>query len=247
MRKASIRHYEALDYSGNESLNTICSNLSFAGRDLKKIVITSCSSSEGKSFLSMQIMQNLAKRGKRVVLVDADLRKSFLVSKYGIVTEGDMTGLAHYLAGYCGADDALYETNCYGACMMPAGRDVANPVPLLDTPYFSELLDYLAARFDVVLVDAPPIGLVIDAAEIARNCDGALFVVEYNKTRRRELLDARRQIEQSGCQILGCVINKVTFNSISAKKYYNKSYYSHYNSEYYRKPASAKRPRVHKK
>ena len=237
MKLATIKSFGAMDYAGNEAVNAICSNLSFAGRDLKKIVITSCNAGEGKSFVTMQIARNLAKRGRRVVVVDADLRRSFLIKRFGMETDEPWKGLAHYLAGYNGLEDVLYATNLAGLFFVPAGRDISNPLPLLDTHCFSELMDRLTELFDVVLVDAPPVGLVIDAAEIGRACDGVLFVAEYNKTRRRELAEARDQMMQSGCPILGCVINKMTFDSLSAKKYYNKSYYSHYNEEYYRKPA----------
>lgn len=237
MKQATIKRFSALDYSGNEALNSICSNLSFSRRAVKKIVITSCSAEEGKSFVTMQIARNFARRGRRVVIVDCDLRRSLLIKRYGIETEGEWTGLAHYLVGYNSLEDVLYATNVSGMYIIPAGRDVANPLPLLDTQYYSELLDRLAEMFDVVLVDAPPLGLVIDAAEIARVCDGAIFVVEYNKTRRRELAEIRDQMEQAGCPILGCVINKMKFDSLSAKKYYNKTYYNHYSSEYYRKPS----------
>ena len=239
MKKATVGRIERLEYSTNEALNTICSNLTFAGRNLKKIVLTSCTAGEGKSFLTLQIAQNLAKRGKKICLVDADLRRSFLVKRYDITTEGEWVGLAHYLAGYNKLEDVIYRTNLYDICLIPIGRDVANPVPLLDSPDFSAMLDRLPEEFDLVLVDAPPVGLVIDAAEIASVCDGAIFVIEYNKTRRREIQDAHHQIEQTGCRVLGCIINKVRFDTISAKKYYNKSYYSHYNSEYYRKDSGS--------
>lgn len=236
MKKAAIGYIETLDYSGNEALNTICSNLSFAGRDLKKIVMTSCSAGEGKSYMTMQIAKNLAKRGKRVVVVDADLRRSLIIKKYKMKTVGEWKGLAHYLAGHEKLEDVLYETNIDNLYFIPIGRDVSNPMPLLDTCYFSELLNTLVRNFDLVLVDAPPIGLVIDAAEIAQSCDGAVFVVEYNKTRRREVLGARQQMEQANCPIVGCVINKMKFDTLSAKKYYSKSYYNHYNNEYNAKP-----------
>lgn len=233
MTKAVINRVATLDYAGTEAVNTICTNLLFAGRMLKKIVLTSCGASEGKSFMAMQIMLNLASRGKRVVLVDADLRRSYLVKKYDIRMESNkVQGLAHYLAGYCEAESVIYATNTGNAYIIPAGRDVANPIPLLETPQFSELLDRLAQQFDLVLVDVPPVGLVVDAASIARHCDGVVLVVEYNKTRRRELIEAKHQIDQSDCPILGCVINKVTFDSISAKKYYSRSYHSQYNNEY---------------
>ena len=235
VKRAEFTNMEELDYSGTEALNTICSNLVFAGHNLKKIVITSCTAGEGKSFMTMHIVQNLARRGKSVILVDADLRRSFLIKRYGLETDAEWRGLAHFLAGYDDLENIIYETDIENVYVIPTGRDVANPVQLLDSPHFSEMFDVLARRFDYIIVDAPPVGLVIDAAEIAKMCDGAVFVIEYNKTRRREIIDAQRQIAQAGCPVLGCVINKVTFDSLSAKKYYNKSYYSHYNNEYYKR------------
>lgn len=234
MRNAQIRRLNPLDYSGTEAVNTICSNLSFAGMHLRKVVLTSCNSGDGKSYMTMQIACNLASRGKRVVLVDADLRKSNLVSRYGITCEGEMTGLVHYLAGYDRLEDVIYRTNVENMHLLPAGRDIANPIPLLDSPAFSELLDFLASKYDIVMVDAPPVGLVIDAAEIARYCDGVILVVKHGVTHRKELLQARQQMQQAGCPVLGCILNDVNFDSISSKKYYNKSYYSHYGN-YYRK------------
>lgn len=239
MRQAYIRQMGALDYAGEEALNSICTNLTFAGRNLKKVIFTSNSQSEGKSWMAMHVLANLAQRGRRVVLVDADMRRSFLVQRYKIeFSAGEAYGLAHLLSGQCELDDAIYETNLHGACIIPAGRDVSNPVSLMDTPYFKQLLDELANHFDVVIVDAPPIGMVIDAAEIASSCDGTVLVVEYNRTRMKEIAECKRQMEQSGTPILGCIINKMTFDTISAKKYYNRSYYSHYRSGYYRKSKS---------
>ena len=85
-----------------------------------------------------------------------------------------------------------------------------------------------------VLIDAPPVGVVIDAAEIASGCDAAVLVLQYNKTRLREVAECKRQLEQSGTPVLGCIINRVTFNGISEKRYYSRSYYRRYNREYER-------------
>ena len=244
VKRAIIGKLEDMEYSGVEALNSICSNLIFSGRDLKKIVITSCVAGEGKSFLTMHIVQNLSQRGKRVVLVDADLRRSFLVRRYGLETTGEWHGLAHYLAGYDDLEDVIYSTDKENIYIVPTGRDVANPVQLLDSQHFNDFLDVLAHNFDYVIVDAPPVGLVIDAAEIAKACDGAVIVVEYNATRRRDIIDARKQITQAGCPVLGCIINKVTFDSLSAKKYYNRSYYSHYNTDYYRRSKDNKKDKA---
>lgn len=240
MKTAVIRQMKALDYAGEEAMNTICTNLAFSGRNLKKIVFTSNLQSEGKSWMAMHVLANLAQRGRKVVLVDADMRRSFLTQRYKMDVKGEILGLAHYLTGQCELEDAIYQTNLNEACIIPAGRDVTNPVSLVDTPYFRQMLDGLCERFDMVIVDTPPIGMVIDAAEIASCCDGTVLVIDYNKTRIREIRECKRQMEQSGTPVLGCIINKVSFSSLSAKKYYNKSYYSHYRSGYYRKDPSEK-------
>ncbi len=240
MKKVTIRQSMTLDYAGEEALNTICTNLAFSGRNLRKIVFTSNLQSEGKSWMAMHVLANLAQRGRKVVLVDADMRRSFLMQRYKMEADGEIFGLAHYLTGQCELEDAIYETNLDGACLIPAGRDVTNPVSLVDTPFFKQMLDTLIEKFDMVIVDTPPIGMVIDAAEIAASCDGTVLVLDYNKTRIREIRECKRQVEQSGTPVLGCIINKVSFASLSAKKYYNKSYYSHYRSGYYRKEPGEK-------
>lgn len=229
MNNATIEQPGNLDFIANEAINTICSNLFFAGRNLKKILITSFSATAGKSFVAQQMLWNIAKRGKRIVLIDTDLRRSKMVTDLSFKTAEQINGLAQYLAGYCSLDDALYVTNIAHSVVMPIGRIVKNPVALLGLPQFPEMLDELADNFDIVLIDTPPIGLVIDAAEIAKHCDGAMVVVEYDQTRRKELITARNMIEQTGCPILGCVINKVKSDTLGARRYYNYSgYYGSY-------------------
>lgn len=234
-RVAVLNNLKQLDYHGEEAFNTICTNLSFTGANTKKIVITSNYMSEGKSFISIQLANNLARRGRKVVLVDSDIRRSFMMRDTGFTTNGKAYGLAHYLAGHCKLQDILYTTNPYGACLIPSGTTVADPINLLDTEIFSKLLDELAKQFDYVIVDAPPIGMVIDAAVIAKTCDGVVFVTEYNKTSRREMISSKAQMEQSQARILGCIMNKVTFDGIASKRYYYKGYYKHYSNEYYTK------------
>ena len=165
MKKAIIHQHYPLDYAGEEALNSICTNLAFIGTDKRKIVITSNSQSEGKSWMTMHIAENMARRGRHVVLVDADMRRSFMVQRYKLELEGEGLGLAHFLAGQCDLNDVVYESDVYGMCLIPAGRDVVNPINLIDSSYFEQMLEALAQSFDMVIVDAPPVGMVIDAAE----------------------------------------------------------------------------------
>lgn len=221
--------FPPLDYAAGEAINTLCTNLTFSGKDIKIIMITSCNPSEGKSFLSMNITRTMAKIGKRVVLVDADLRKSMIHSQYHLKFDNQESkmGLAHYLAGMVDENDVLYQSNIPGVYMVPVGRNLSNPLPLLNSPRFEELLRNLSRKMDYVIVDAPPIGAVIDAAQIAKFCDGILLTVGYNKVHRQELIDAKMQLEQTGCPILGTVLNQVDLDKYTSRKYY-KAYYTNY-------------------
>ena len=230
MKQLKITKFPALDYAGSEAFNTLSTNLSFAGENIKKIMITSCHASEGKSYLSINLARALAQRGKRVALVDADLRRSMINSTYGVRFEHDKSGgsgLSHFLAGMVGMDEVIYQTDITNMLMVPVGREVPNPLALLSGRHFEELLDTLSKMVDYVIVDAPPVGVVIDAAEIAKVCDGTIIAVHYNDVRRQELLDVKQQIEQSGCPILGTVLNQVDYDNYLGRKYYYKSYYKY--------------------
>ena len=221
MLKATVNGNLTLDYAGNEAINTICSNLTFSGKNIKKIVITSCEPNDGKSFVAIQTAVNMARRGKRVLLMDADLRLSVLNAHYNIQLTGNGFGLAHLLSGQCPLEEVIYETNIPNVFYIPIGTDVQAPLSLIATPDFDKLVKVLAQNFDLVIIDAPPVGLVIDAAEIAKSCDGSLLVLEYNKTHRRALAEAKQQMERTGTPILGCILNKVTMDRLSTKKYYS--------------------------
>ncbi|MEG0901833.1 MAG: CpsD/CapB family tyrosine-protein kinase [Clostridia bacterium] len=242
MKSVSITRFPELDYGPNEALNTLCTNLTFMGSDVKKIMVTSCHAQEGKSFMTMNIMRTMASMGKAVVFVDADLRKSVIASRYGIKFPSDAQGLSHYLARDLVLDDVLYETDIVGAYMIHSGHDVLNSMQLLSGWRFPDLLNQLAKVFDYVLVDAPPVGLIIDAAMISRSCDGTLFVVSENTVSKRELWEAKRQIEKAGSPLLGCVLNKVAVDARSNKYYhrYYQRYYTHDEGGYYRRAAENK-------
>ena len=130
MQRAEIKGNLNLDYAGSEAFNTVCSNLSFSGKNIKKIVVTSCEPNDGKSFVAIQVAVNMARRGKRVVLMDADLRLSVLNAHYEISLPGQKFGLAHLLSGQCQIDDVVYETNVANLFYIPIGTDVKAPLSL---------------------------------------------------------------------------------------------------------------------
>lgn len=242
MKTMTLNRIEESEYSEREQVNTICSNLSFSGKNIKKVLVTSSNAGEGKSYVTSQMAMNMAMRGTDVVMVDADLRRSNLSGtfKMDAGTE-EIIGLAHYLAGQAEMDDVIYKTNVDHFFVVPEGRDLGNPVPMLNSDGFAKLIEHLGQNFGMVFIDTPPIGLVIDAAEIARTCNGVVIVAAHGRTRRKEFREAIANMEKTGCPILGCVLNKVSFDRVSYRKYYNKYYYSHYSSRYYKNNPQSKK------
>lgn len=226
--RLTINHFPRLEYAAAEAMNTLWTNLSYSGSNMKTIAITSCRPDEGKTFVTLNLARTIAETGKRVLVIDADLRKSVITGRYRINSmSGDIWGLAHYLTGQCSIEQMLYETNIPNLSLILAGHEVINSFALLDTSFFSDLLRQLENNFDVVLLDTPPVGTIIDAAIIARHCDGTALVVKANTVSRKELLDAKMQVEKVGGRVLGAVLNNVEFKAYGMKKYYYKAYYSY--------------------
>lgn len=236
MRTAKIIGLKPLDYACQEALNTLATNLLYCGTETSTFMLTSRYAGEGKSFISMQLLRTLASLGKNVVLVDTDLRRSHIVSKYGVRFEqGSGEGLAHYLAGFKEMDEIVYETNIPNAYIVPIGREVANSLQLLSSPRMAPLMETLAREFDIVLLDTPPIGVIVDGKELAKYCSGALIVVSEGRGRKKEIAEITRQINGTGCPVLGAVLNNVEFGSFENRKYYYKSerYSSYYGGDGY--------------
>ena len=234
MKQLKIGRFPTLDYACSEALNTLCTNLSYCGREVRSILFTSRYEQEGKSGIAMNVMRTLAGYGKRVLLVDADLRCSTLARRYRFTyAQRENAGLAQHLAGMCELQDVVYRTNLPGAFILPAGHEVLNSMQLLASYRYGEMMDALRDEFDIVLVDSPPAGLIVDAIEIARYCDGAVIVVEYNRGRVQDVADVAANLAKTGCKVLGAVMNGVNLKSFRNRKYYYRSerysaYYHHY-------------------
>ena len=223
-RLAEIRGNLAMDYQGSESINTVCASMTFVGANVRKVIITSCSPDEGKTFTAMQIAIGMTRRGKRVLLMDCDLRKSVMRSRYDIRLPGEGKGLAHVLSGQCRPEEAVYETNIPNLYLIPDGANVKTPLSLFTSPEFDMLLKTIGDSVDLIVADTPPLGAVVDAAEIARRFDGAMLVLEYNKTRVKALKEAVALLKQTDTRILGCIMNKAPGGRRGYGGYYGGKY-----------------------
>lgn len=229
MIKIQLEKVEKLDYARNEAFKSLRTNLMFCGEDIRKILMTSCTQNEGKSTVSFYLAMALAEDGKKVVLIDADLRKSVLIGRLGVTKcEKEIRGLSHYLSGQDELEDVICQTDIEGLHIIFSGPSTPNPTELLGNRYFDCMLSELSERFDYVIIDAPPLGSVIDAAVLARVCDGSILIVESNHISYRAAQNVKKQLEQANCKVLGAILNKVEM-----QKGYYKGYYRGYYKKYY--------------
>ena len=227
MQMVTLKEEHEMDFRTKEAYKTLRANLEFAGDDIKVIAITSCTPNEGKSSVSMNLAKSIAESGKRVILIDADLRKSVLVGRYK--TGAVKLGLTHYLSGQRRFEEVFCGTNIKNLYVAFSGPVPPNPSELLGGKYFTSMVKQLRGIFDYVIIDTPPLGSVIDSAVVAKQCDGCMIVVASNEISYKFAQKVKEQLEVAECRILGVVLNKV---NISQKSYYGR-YYGKYYGKYY--------------
>ena len=206
MKTVKLRLNEETNYFMREAFNTLRTNVLFCGNSVKTIAITSCIAHEGKTTVALEMAKNLSEFGKRVLLIDADLRKSVLVSRYA--EESGIEGLSQLLSGQAGLADAIYHTQFENLDIIFAGPYPPNPTELVGSEAFRQLIEVVKPHYDYVIIDTPPLGLVIDAAVISEICDGAIIVLHRGKVKIRMAQDVIDQLRKSGCKVLGAVLNQ---------------------------------------
>ena len=231
MRHLHLSLQKEPDYFVQTELDKLRVSVGFLGAERKVLLFTSSEPNEGKSFISVNTWLDLAKAGKRVCFVDADMRKSNLRSTLKLIPqEGEFLGLSHLLSGQAKLSEVLYSTTQENAYMIPT-TTLINPSLLLEDRMFEELMTVLRRDFDYIIVDTPPVGLLSDGLMVAKRCDGAVLVVRAHTTRRESALNVVRQLEQFNCPLMGVVLNRVDLEK--SKNYYSGYYSKYYSSSYY--------------
>lgn len=196
-----------LDTTISEAYKKLRSNVQFSGRHNRVIGITSTIPNEGKSIIAMNLAFSLSELGKRVIFIDADLRHSVLIGRYKVGRQ--VKGLTHYLSGVNSFDEIVCETNVKNLHMVFSGIVPPNPSELLESVYFRELVKQLRQAYDYVIIDTPPIGAVIDAAIVGKECDGVLLVIGSGDISYKGVQRTESQLRTSGSKIIGVALNKV--------------------------------------
>ena len=212
----------------SEVFRTLRTNIQFMNTKgkLKTILVTSTFPGEGKSWVASNLAVTFAQAGKKVVIIDADMRKGRQYSIFGV---SPIPGLSNYLSGI-GIDedeeldivDFVQETEVDNLFIIPAGNIPPNPSELLISPQMVDLLEQLKELCDIVILDGTPNELVTDSLILARLVDSTVIVTACKETKKENLRRAITNIQNVGGKIAGVVVNKVP---IAAKKYEQSYYY----------------------
>ena len=208
-----------IDRSVSEALRSIRTSLLYTGVT-KVIAVTSSIPDEGKTVVSVQLAAQFASLGKRVLLVDCDLRKPKIKRMLGV--KGSVTGLSECLSSQ--ADFSIYSTNVDHLYVLLSGKIPPNSSELLSNGKLEKMLKVLKERFDYIIIDTPPAIGAVDIQIVGSMVDGVLLVIRSNYVKMSVVRNVIKQLERNNIRIIGAILNGV--------KKTDKDYYYYYYYEY---------------
>ncbi|RVA56588.1 polysaccharide biosynthesis tyrosine autokinase [Mesorhizobium sp. M7A.F.Ca.US.001.01.1.1] len=216
----------------SEAYRSLRTSLQFSGAEgaPRSLLVTSSEPSEGKSTTSFKLGQDFAALGARVLLVDGDLRKPNLHRLFGL---DNAIGLSNLLTNTVRKDDlpGIFRPTKYpNVTVLTSGTIPPNPADLLSSPKMALILTNLGKRFDLVIIDAPPVVGLSDAPILSRLAEGTLMVVSTNQVTRKSAKTALKRLRSAGANVIGAAMSKFTVNKFDynyAYKYMNYQYYDY--------------------
>lgn len=205
----------------SEIYKTLRTNTMFSAvdADLKTILLTSTQPGEGKTTTIANLAVTFAKENKKVLIVDADLRKPM---QHQFFMKTNQIGLSLYLLGQFAVEEVITETHIPNLWLLPSGRIPPNPSEMLGSARMAVLINKLKEMYDVILIDSPPALAVTDAQILAALSDGVILLIHSGKVKRSSVKRALANLDRAKARMLGVVLNKYKQNKSEAA-YYNYS------------------------
>ena len=225
---------ENLSFAAKEAFKRLRTNLQFCFPDQEGcgvVGITSSHPAEGKSLTSINLCYSLAQLNKRVLLIDADMRRSSVAEKLELEARPGMSNLLMDVNNASGMlQQYVPKDESYGFYFLAAGDVPPNPSELLHSARMSRLMEGLRSRFDYIVMDLPPVGAVSDAQTVSGLVDGMLVVVRQDHTTKPLLDECIKQLKLTNTRILGFVINGAVEGASKSYSYGKYGKYGNYSS-----------------
>ena len=204
----------------SEQFRTMRTNIRFSlpDQDIKSLLVTSSIPGEGKSTNAANLGVVFAQEGKRVIIIDADMRKPTLHHTFNTL---NISGLTDVLTRQQNYFNVIQKTSVEGLCIIPSGPLPPNPVELLSSKTMDILMQDLRKDYDIIILDAPPLLSVSDAQILSNKCDGTLLIVNMDVVQKVDVLKAKAALASSKAKILGVVLNNI---KIPKNHYYYQTY-----------------------
>ncbi|UNK18761.1 CpsD/CapB family tyrosine-protein kinase [Paenibacillus sp. N3/727] len=192
----------------SEEYRLLRTKIQFSSKDqeLKTVMVTSSQAGEGKSTTISNLAVAYAQEGKKVLLIDANLRKPSL---HRIFSQMNHQGLSTLLTGHTSVEDTIQATAVSHLSLLTSGPLSANPSELIDSPAMKELLELLKQQYDLILMDTSSVLAVSDSVIISALCDGVVMVVAAGRAKKDHLKKAKEQLDHVNARMLGIVLNRV--------------------------------------
>lgn len=223
----------------SEAIKTIRTNLAFSmiDKEMKTILLTSPQSGDGKSFITANLAVAYAQEDKKVLVVDCDLRKGRQHEIFEVMnlTSGGYSNLILNYKEDTKLDKYIVSTSNKNIDLLPTGPTPPNPVELLASENNKKLIAKLREKYDIILLDCPPVLGLSDTMIMTKYSDANLIVVSSRKTKVENLDKAKKVFTQANAKITGVIINRASVK--------DNTYYSYYSSEYYGDTSKSKRRR----
>ncbi|MCD5324118.1 MULTISPECIES: CpsD/CapB family tyrosine-protein kinase [Pontibacillus] len=206
----------------SEQYRTIRTNLQFASvdKETRTILVTSAGPGEGKSMTAANVATVFAQQGKKVLLIDADLRKPTIHYTFRV---SNLTGLSNYLVGQNKLSDIVFQSEVENLSVMPCGPIPPNPAEILGSNAMTNLIEEAKNNYDMVIFDTPPVLAVTDSQILANACDGVLLVVRSKQTQHEAAQKAKELLINAQAKLLGVVLNGKNIKKSNYYYYYGSS------------------------
>lgn len=214
----------------SESVKSIRTNLQFSSvdKELKVILNTSPEAGDGKSFISANLAIAYGQDGKKVLIIDCDLRRGRQHEIFGVVntTNGGYSNLILNYKDEIKLSRYIIKTEIKNVDLIPIGPTPPNPLELLSSKNNGELLAELRNYYDIIILDCPPVLGMSDTLVLTKHSDANLIVVSNGKTHMETLEKTKKQFEQANAKISGVIVNKANVKGSSYHSYYTNDYYT---------------------